>query len=263
MYEAAERCIYCGTVNDSLTREHIIPYALGGELVLPKSSCDTCQKITSKNELIIARQLYGLHRAYEGIKSRRNKNAGKLNEYLEVTGVDNNGRKVTENILVRDLPSFQIIVKYTQPGLLSGKESQFTLESKFLKQGETKLTELRVKLGWSKISLRSPTANPHSFSKQLAKIAHAYCCAELGHDGFEPLLIEHILDKTAEKHITYYVGGYEPQLPQTREGLILSYIDLDGIKYIKVDISLHFFKESPRYQVICGKLNGGNSGGNF
>ena len=254
MYEPAERCIYCGTVNDSLTREHIIPYALGGDLVLPKSSCETCQKITSKNEFIIARQFYGLHRAYEGIRSRRNKNAGKLNEYIEIEGVDINGREVSENILVRDLPSVQIVVKYTQPRLLSGKESQFTLEAKFLKQGENKLRDLRVKLGWSKISINSPTANPYSFAKLLAKIAHAYCCAELGHDGFEPLLLEHILDKTSEKLITYYVGGYEPELSQTPEPLILSYIDLGGIKYIKVDISLHFFKESPRYQVICGRL---------
>lgn len=253
MYQPADRCIYCGTVNDSLTREHIIPYALGGDLVLPKSSCETCQKITSKNEFKIARQLYGLHRAYEGVRSRRNKNTGKLNEYMKVNGVDSIGREVSEDILIRDIPSFQIIVRSTIPGILSGKESQYTLEAKFLK-GDARLTELRLKLGWSKISLRSPNVDPNSFCIQLAKIAHAYCCAELGHDGFEPLLIEHILDKKPEKHITFYVGGYEPELPQTREPLILSYVDLEGIKYIKVDISLHFFKESPRYQVICGKL---------
>ena len=43
------KCMYCGA-KESLTDEHIIPYAIWGHLVLPKSSCKTCAEITSKIE---------------------------------------------------------------------------------------------------------------------------------------------------------------------------------------------------------------------
>ena len=42
-YGAVGKCIYCGAEGVQLTDEHIIPEALGGELVIEKASCDLCQ----------------------------------------------------------------------------------------------------------------------------------------------------------------------------------------------------------------------------
>src|SRR4051794_1798688 len=45
------RCIYCDTRSPPLTREHVVPYGLGGDsIILRKACCETCRVITSKCE---------------------------------------------------------------------------------------------------------------------------------------------------------------------------------------------------------------------
>jgi len=52
VYKPLGRCVYCApTANtpiDELSKEHIIPSAFGGELILPKASCKLHQKETSR-----------------------------------------------------------------------------------------------------------------------------------------------------------------------------------------------------------------------
>jgi hypothetical protein len=48
------RCIYCdGT--EKLTDEHVVPYGLGGRLILPEASCAKCTKITTSFERRVLR----------------------------------------------------------------------------------------------------------------------------------------------------------------------------------------------------------------
>lgn len=47
-------CIYCGAT-DGLTDEHIVPLALGGDLILADSSCKACAKITGRFEQQVLR----------------------------------------------------------------------------------------------------------------------------------------------------------------------------------------------------------------
>jgi hypothetical protein len=65
----AASCIYCGTQADQteakeLSDEHIIPYALGGNLVLPKASCDRCAKETHAFEGHLAGKTYEFARTH-------------------------------------------------------------------------------------------------------------------------------------------------------------------------------------------------------
>ena len=53
-FEAVGHCIYCGS-NSDLTDEHMIPFALAGNLILPDSSCRACAKITSDFERRVLR----------------------------------------------------------------------------------------------------------------------------------------------------------------------------------------------------------------
>ena len=64
-YPPVGRCIYCGAT-DELTDEHIIPFSLGGVLILDKASCNGtkgCNKKTHKFEGVVARQIFGKFRA--------------------------------------------------------------------------------------------------------------------------------------------------------------------------------------------------------
>ena len=58
--ESVGECVYCGA-KDGLSDEHIVPFGLGGNIVLPDASCQSCVKITSAFE---GRVLGGfMHRA--------------------------------------------------------------------------------------------------------------------------------------------------------------------------------------------------------
>jgi hypothetical protein len=67
------RCIYCGTAIEALSDEHILAYALGGTLILPKASCAKCANVTKKIEQVCARRIFGAYRIKTGMPTRRPK----------------------------------------------------------------------------------------------------------------------------------------------------------------------------------------------
>src|SRR4051794_2543668 len=92
-YPPVGRCIYCGETK--LPRgvlrfgnEHIIPLALGGNLVLPEASCRECEKIINREiENPILRQEWGHLRTRRDFPSR-NKALRKHRTHLMMRGTD-------------------------------------------------------------------------------------------------------------------------------------------------------------------------------
>ncbi|KAB2910204.1 MAG: HNH endonuclease [Kofleriaceae bacterium] len=75
-FPPASACIYCDTTRYSdrverRTDEHVVPYALGGTLVIPAASCESCQRDTSRFEREIARDSYRAMRTLHGYPTRR------------------------------------------------------------------------------------------------------------------------------------------------------------------------------------------------
>jgi hypothetical protein len=70
--QPAGECIYCGcTVG--LSDEHVIPYGLGGDYVLPLASCKQCAATTSRDELKVMRGFMSDARLVAGLPTRRKK----------------------------------------------------------------------------------------------------------------------------------------------------------------------------------------------
>jgi hypothetical protein len=69
---SAGLCIYCGRT-DGLTDEHIVPFGLGGNLILPDASCGECNKITSAFEHKVLRGFMRDARTAGGFQTRRPK----------------------------------------------------------------------------------------------------------------------------------------------------------------------------------------------
>ncbi|WP_352916466.1 HNH endonuclease [Mesorhizobium sp. M1143] len=69
------RCIYCDREPPQirLTEEHIIPKGLGGNLILPGSSCERCAAITGRFEQRLLRDTFRFARGALGIFSGRKK----------------------------------------------------------------------------------------------------------------------------------------------------------------------------------------------
>jgi len=116
---------------------------------------------------------------------------------------------------------------------------------------EKEFASFREKFGLASLSIPSATLDPRAFTRTLAKIGHAFGVAELGVKGFTPFLLPLILDVPGSN--TYYVGGFDPQIPQSESELIIRGERLNEATILVVEISLHFFRRLPRYQVVIGQ----------
>src|SRR5438094_687329 len=66
------KCIYCGS-KDNLSDEHVIPFFLYGQWILPLASCDNCATITSRCETSVARGHFGQMRSCNKLRTRNPK----------------------------------------------------------------------------------------------------------------------------------------------------------------------------------------------
>src|SRR5687768_9904325 len=82
-YAPVGRCIYCNKVDD-LRREHIIPYALGSNIFLPKATCGKCAKITGKFEQQVMRGPMWPVRVLRKLQSRTKHNEAATTEQLMI-----------------------------------------------------------------------------------------------------------------------------------------------------------------------------------
>ena len=109
------RCIYCGTADDGLSREHVIPFSLGGNVILGKASCNKCSAITRDFEQTVTRTQFGNVRMQLGFPSRKSKERPGTIEFI--IGRDSH----TNKAIPRDrLPCPPIpIPVLNPPGILS------------------------------------------------------------------------------------------------------------------------------------------------
>ena len=109
------QCIYCGATA-GLTREHVMPYGLGGDLVLKDASCSTCANETSKLELRLLRGHWWPYRRFLGLPSRR---SGETVPDLPVTVLQANGTSLSAN-LPMEKQSVALVFEFDPPSILSG-----------------------------------------------------------------------------------------------------------------------------------------------
>jgi len=255
MYPPLNRCIYCGTVEDPLSREHIIPYALGGKLVIPRASCPEHASITSQVELEVTRMGYGYHRATVGAPTRRpGRHAEVLSSTVEVSGKDPSGATVTRTVPIAQIPPYQVIPRLSPPGVLAGRpagaDGSFRLETHIPESNP--LRRLRERLGLIEICspVRSFPFTP--FARMLAKIAHCFAVAELGSSAFSSRLLPLILGEPDTQF--YLVGELDPVERQSKSALRHRVVEVNDERWLVVEISLHILPHLPRYQVACGVL---------
>lgn len=110
-------CMYCGE-QEGLTDEHIIPYGIGGDMVLHQSSCRPCAAITSKDELKVLRGFMFEARLVGKMPSRRKKKQPKsLTRIL----VREDGTEFTKDYLVNQGVATMHLPIFTPPGVIDGK----------------------------------------------------------------------------------------------------------------------------------------------
>jgi hypothetical protein len=251
-YDAVGRCIYCDSKED-LRREHIIPYALGSDVILPLSTCRNCARITGNFEQVVLRGPMWPVRKLLQLKSRsKHANAPKTKRIL----ILKNGEKRQIELPLEEYPILLYFPIFPQPGY----------DNKHYKSGillmgvdticfDSTPVEVAIKYGADKLILKDRPYHYIEFAKTIAKIGYSYAVAEgrIKKIKGQPLLLSALLGKskdigkwvgTSQKHEVY------PELLHrlaTRE---------DKKKDLLIaEVQLFANSPTPTYQVIIGHLN--------
>ncbi len=242
-FKPANRCIYCGDRNEPLSREHIIPYGLNGNFTLKNASCDNCANITKRFEEEYLRGPIWAVRSLLKFTSRR--------PAPETIPLNVGSTQVL--IPPYDYPAVLILPALDTPGIMQnlqpGCEIRCNYWTRVFQVDAAKLRKYGVLEAWS-----TPTYLPN-LARNLAKIAHAYAAAELGVDGFEPFLLDIILNGSEKPW--FLVGGYLDIPPAAEKGSLhsvelLSYTVEDMPDLLVAEIRLFAEYGAPVFRVVVG-----------
>lgn len=183
VYPAVNTCIYCGADGSEgeLSREHIIPKALYGSVILPKSSCVACSRVTSQIEENVLKKVLVDYRFFMNFPTYRK---------------------------VKDRPQSKSVVRLPlvsapPPGIFLGRqESDQPIE-----------LGLGIYTFWKGDiqPLLEPIPNQMPFPlwdffRMIAKIAHGYVVGELDLCNFDPVLPGLVLRLDSDSKLQHYIG---------------------------------------------------------
>ncbi|MGN8092827.1 hypothetical protein [Methylobacterium sp. 22177] len=247
-YAAVGRCIYCGIEGVRLGEEHIIPFGLNGNIVLPSSSCDDCSRITGRFEGVCQRKLLGNIRIKLGLKTRRKKDRpAKLEIYIKTPA----GETVTEVDVVNYPHMFAVPILDEARILLGAPEFHSDLIGCGI-WANVPEEEVRPYIEKERHGLRVGAVQADVFCRMLAKIAYSFATAELGYGNFRPLILPIILGKSS--NYGHLIGGL-PQAPEPSAQLhevSLEYRIVGLQVYIVVNVRLFGQAGAPQYHVVVG-----------
>lgn len=251
-YDRVGRCIYCGNTGD-LRDEHIVPYGLGGNLVLPDSTCGICAGITSRIERKVLRGSFRPIRVMRGLQSRRKHRGAPTKLPLRVRYGD---EWKTVELPYREYPLLLHFLTYDLPGCLDpeaydrGLRVRGYLTYSFGPRPE----DVRERLGADEIRV-SQTDVPSEFAKMTAKVAYSMAVAlgTIDPSRGRPEVVRSILGELDE------IGRWVGMAAQPRRWIkdVLHYV---GVKRDREDNLLigevQYLTDTgtPTYIVVLGSL---------
>ena len=256
-YPPVGRCIYCGRDDLPLTDEHIVPYGLGGQVILPDASCKPCAHITGAVvERQCLRNMLGPARIHLGLPTRNKKDRPKTS----LLTVEYGDRHETVELPYAEIPRAFSLLMLSYPTLLFG----IGQDHSGLVHG-TKLWTAQVKEDFAAQAARHPRAtriirragsiNAFIFARMLAKIAHAFAVAEYGYGRFPHLLPDLILGRQRGDGFNHLVGGTTDILPKgrnTHEIRLERHSSVLGEQFLVARIRLFADLGGPIYFVVVG-----------
>ena len=258
-YPPVGRCIYCGETRlaagvSRFGDEHIIPFALGGDLILPQASCKKCETLINREiESPILKHEWGHLRDRKGFPTR-NRSERKKRTHIAVRSVDGSPL----NIPLCDHSTPVMMYKFGEARIISGlaagfDDARWTIT--IVGDHDEEMMMQKKYPNWDRAHTFIP--RPDRFARFLAKIAHSYFCAEYGVANFTSFVTDIILGKSTDYY--YTVGGSLDIPPATTEkghNFSVAPMVVHGSRAL-VNIGLRLFPAAttPIYHVIVGEID--------
>jgi hypothetical protein len=253
-------CIYCGKNEGQMTDEHVIPFGLGGTLVLPKSSCPACSAKTAALEQTIQRMLLGPFRIRLGLPTRRKKERPtKLDFFVMRRG------QVSKKLLpVSEFPLVYHTAKLPPPRILSALPVADRLDYEMVAIMDAEVMAKHA--GKAGQGFSPGQFEPLVFLRFLAKIEHSYAIGRLGTHHFRPVLPDIILGnpEVLVSSLFQLIGGGPEIKPNPNSDPELRTLHLlstrsdnrTGPRYVIASVQLFSFLNAPTYDVVVGEYQG-------
>lgn len=254
-YEPIGHCIYCGSTNN-LSDEHIVPYGLGGNLILPLSSCKNCSNITSKFELAVLRGSMQPARVYCEIQSR-NKHESAPNKYSLV--VERNNEIETIEVPLNDYPILVTFPIFSVPGYLKDdkRTKGILLDGSATISFGTHPEDVIKKFNATRLVIKPAGDKPTDFARMIAKIAFSMAVATGAFgciDYSKSFVLPAILGESDD--IGHWVGTITEPIRSAKYHTNRVIIYPDEEKGLLIgDVQIFSNSETPRYGVILSELN--------
>ena len=243
-------CIYCGSTAPPLTREHVMPRGLGGNvppgdsseaMVLKKATCEPCRRITQRIEERCLLDMFGPARKRLGL-NRKDRDTGQHEASIDRA----DGTSETMDVDYAHIPGALVLPSYRMASL-------------FLKEGEWRGPDLKMLItrpakfpsdDITRIGVTLKCDIP-LFARLLAKIAFGVAVHQIGLDSFIPTIRPLILDD--DEDYRKHVGGFCEEIPEPEKSDKLHTIKIrfhDGL--VCADVQLFHEYGGPINYVILG-----------
>lgn len=246
-YKKIGVCIYCGTAEGPLSREHIIPLALGGMTTLPQASCPSCSQVTGEVERVVLRGSIWPVRVFRNLRSRRPEEQPFTDELTVVRSgnVEKIEVPIPEHPTLLPMPIFPV------PGTLRpGYQAQgIELTGVHTLRFGPHPKEVGQQFNAEQLNIVRKDL-PVMFARMLAKIAYAHVIAEKGIAvGFGAPVVASILGR--EDRIGHWVGCGDATITNYPNLLHrLAIMEDASTGFIAVIVHLFADSEAPEYVVV-------------
>jgi HNH endonuclease len=252
-------CIYCGSTNN-LSKEHVLPYGLGGNLVLRKASCLACATETGRLEQRLLRGHWWPYRQFLGLPSR---SAGEPIPDLQVTIKKTNGTDIFATLPMAKY-SFAVFYEFDPPSILEGKERLDTPNAprvymKYLSElpSSVFIDGVPYKLQPDEKLEISINSDVSDFCRFLAKVAHGYAISRRGISSCSQFFLPPIILGEVQGALTFVGGASSPFIGPRLPGSGL-HVMLDRINDSLLMVYIQLFRDHgdplPIYEVVVGKV---------
>jgi hypothetical protein len=245
-------CIYCRTSDKELGDEHVVPYALGGNYVLPKASCPACSRITARFEGVTCRTTLGNLRMRYGFPTHRKRDRPNT---IEIGTLNEDGSTGRRDIPVQEYPIGAFIPYFGRAGFFLGAPPNLdVLQATFKNHPTDELEDLTRIYNWDgRISIKWM---PNEYALTIMKIAHCYAVSALNVDGFETIAVPYILGE--ESNFSYIFGQVGENTPASSPSPVwdvsLRFEQKPNGVLLVAHVSLLPGMGTPIYEVIVGYL---------
>ncbi len=174
--QSAGECVYCGATDD-LSDEHIVPFALGGNIILPDASCPHCAKITSLFERRVLRGFMHRARTTGKFPTRRPRER----PTTHVVTLLRDGTPIETEVPAEQEPGLLQLPLLAPPQFFSGVATTHGviirgIETLYFGIDPKEFTKAKGASGLRQTDNLDVT----SFARMIAKIGYCYICATLG-----------------------------------------------------------------------------------